>query len=514
MRIQTVLSLAAVLALSACPGDDTDETDTDVYDTGDTDTDDTDVTDTTPPTVAITDNVSGSASGDVTFTFTFSEDVGDSFTADDVTVDAGTKGAFSADGTTATLVVTPPEASSGTLTVDVATGTFEDLAGNANLQGASTTQDYDTTVEVTDTVLVDFELESVVITGFGGVLGSTDIDPNGSGSQVGILNKIDSAETWAGGTVHYCANKGIVELPFDADHTRVTLKVWSPDAGTPIRVKVENSRDETVSVETETLTTTAAAWETLSFDFTNHADGTAALDLDATYDKISVFPDFGTAGADAGDKTWYVDDITFPGAVFATDCPELPDVENILTNPGFEDWPTEGLATDWLIFPGDLNNYAKVCTGDPMFNTEELFTAYEGDCAIKMYGRFDTGNASETPIYQEFTALEGETWELSAWMYMHEADAIEAADTEATLWIKFFDDSYTYYGNAVATPVFTDTTPTGTWTEVKAVGTVPAGATKVQAALEFLHCNGRTMGDCYTGGGVYFDDVKFGKVEE
>ena len=77
MRSTLYLTLMATVALTACPGDPTDETDTDpdTFDTGDTDTG---VEDTTPPTVTITDDVAGTADGDVTFTFTFSEDVGTS----------------------------------------------------------------------------------------------------------------------------------------------------------------------------------------------------------------------------------------------------------------------------------------------------------------------------------------------------------------------------------------------------------------------------------------------------
>ena len=49
--------------------------------------------DATPPTAAITSSASGeTAKGPVTFSFTFSEDVGTSFTADDIAVAGGTAG--------------------------------------------------------------------------------------------------------------------------------------------------------------------------------------------------------------------------------------------------------------------------------------------------------------------------------------------------------------------------------------------------------------------------------------
>ena len=68
------------------------------------------IPDTTAPTVTITDNISAASltSGDVTFTFTFSEEAKE-FTTDDITVTGGTKGAFNmaTNGLTASLVVTP-----------------------------------------------------------------------------------------------------------------------------------------------------------------------------------------------------------------------------------------------------------------------------------------------------------------------------------------------------------------------------------------------------------------------
>ena len=97
--------------------------------------------DLTPPTVNITDNVAAAtATGPVTFTFSFSEAV-TGFTADDVSVTNGSKGSFSmaSDALSATLVVTPTASTSGTLTVSVATGAFADASGNDNAPGSNAT---------------------------------------------------------------------------------------------------------------------------------------------------------------------------------------------------------------------------------------------------------------------------------------------------------------------------------------------------------------------------------------
>ncbi|MFO1341486.1 MAG: Ig-like domain-containing protein [Burkholderiaceae bacterium] len=100
--------------------------------------------DTTPPTVTIASDVSTpAATGPVTFTFVFSEDVGISFDGTDVTVGGGTPGTFTrVSGTQATLVVTPTPGVGGTITVDVPAKSFTDLAGNANTAAASASMPY------------------------------------------------------------------------------------------------------------------------------------------------------------------------------------------------------------------------------------------------------------------------------------------------------------------------------------------------------------------------------------
>jgi Bacterial Ig-like domain len=104
--------------------------------------------DTTPPTVAVTDNVSApTASGNVTFTFTFNEAV-TGFTESDVTVTNGTKGTFTManDRLSATLVVIPNTNTAATMTVAVAINAFTDTSGNGNTATASGSQAYDTQV--------------------------------------------------------------------------------------------------------------------------------------------------------------------------------------------------------------------------------------------------------------------------------------------------------------------------------------------------------------------------------
>ena len=91
----------------------------------------------------------------------------------------------------------------------------------------------------------------------------------------------------------------------------MSVRVWSPDANIPIRLKVEDALDPTISVETEATITVANTWQTLTFDFSNPSTGTTPLDLANTYTKATIFFNFGSDGATAGEKTYYWDDVQF-----------------------------------------------------------------------------------------------------------------------------------------------------------------------------------------------------------
>ena len=138
-------------------------------------------------------------------------------------------------------------------------------------------------------------------------------DPTDGSNTVASTNKPLGAPLWAGTTIGG-DNGFATAIPFTATETSMTVRVYSPDAGIPVRLKVEDAGDNTISVETEATTTVANAWETLTFDFSNEAAGTAALNLANTYDKASIFFNFGTDGDTAGDKTYLWDDVEFVSA--------------------------------------------------------------------------------------------------------------------------------------------------------------------------------------------------------
>jgi uncharacterized protein involved in high-affinity Fe2+ transport len=146
--------------------------------------------------------------------------------------------------------------------------------------------------------------------GFNGAEDSTVVvDPTDGANNVVQVNRSATADTFAGTVVSTGPNESVGIIPLDAANTTMTVRVWSPVAGAQVRMKIENSADPAISVETEATTTVAGDWETLTFDFANQAAGTAAFDPAASYDKIVIFFNFGVDGATAGAQTFYFDDI-------------------------------------------------------------------------------------------------------------------------------------------------------------------------------------------------------------
>ena len=147
------------------------------------------------------------------------------------------------------------------------------------------------------------------LTGFEGCFDSTVVaDPAGGPNKVGKTVKPGSGVPfYCGATVVTVANGGFPAIPFTNTATTVTVRVYSPDVGIPVRLKVEDIADGTKSVETEAITT-VAGWQTLTFDFANAASGTQVLNLGTAYGKATIFFNFGAVGTG---KTYYFDDVTF-----------------------------------------------------------------------------------------------------------------------------------------------------------------------------------------------------------
>jgi hypothetical protein len=162
---------------------------------------------------------------------------------------------------------------------------------------------------------IDFESSSLTYTwtgfgssSFGPIPASVINNPNKTGlnlsSKVLEITKSAGAQVWAG------ASMNLDSSPNFTSGTKVKINVWSPKVGAAILFKMEVSSspkdvngNPTVFVEVPATTTVQGAWETLTFDLTSSTSfSTANL-----YDRVIVFPDFGTAGTGA---TYYFDDFT------------------------------------------------------------------------------------------------------------------------------------------------------------------------------------------------------------
>jgi exo-beta-1,3-glucanase (GH17 family) len=199
--------------------------------------------------------------------------------------------------------------------------------------------------------------------GFGGAEDSSlQPDPTDAGNTVARVNRSATAEVFAGTIVSTGANNTAGTIPFTAGNTRMSVRVYSPAAGIPVRLKVEDAADpspdpKVSGVEAETVTTVANAWETLTFDFGNPVAGSLNTAV-WTYNRLIIFFNFGATGAAAGAQTYYFDDMNFIGGsgggggggalVFAS---------------GFKSNNRTVEDGEWGLYSGNFTNYLNTFTG-------------------------------------------------------------------------------------------------------------------------------------------------------
>ena len=205
------------------------------------------------------------------------------------------------------------------------------------------------------------------VSDFGGNASSVVADPAGLVNNVLQSEKTLGAQTW-GGTTLGTASGFATAIPFASGATTMTAHVYSPSAGVTIKLKAEDSNDPTKSVETDVVTTTSGAWESLIFDFANQSAGTAQIDFTYTYDKLSIFYDFGNAGA--GD-IYYLDSVMFGGTITGTPGCTDPLASNYDALATVDD----GSCLYSVTFNVDMN-----CEPAGSFTTPNLESPYFGWC--------------------------------------------------------------------------------------------------------------------------------------
>mgnify|MGYP006266736637 FL=1 len=153
----------------------------------------------------------------------------------------------------------------------------------------------------TDPILlpIDFESETVpyAFTGFGDasaeVIDNPDPTGDNTSNRVAQFVKPQGAPSWAGVFLE-------LSEPIDFSTTQqMSIKTWSPKAGATMLIKLENFDNADLFIEIPATTTTANAWETLTYDF-------SGIDPAVTYQRIVLFFDFEQAGTG---EPYYFDDI-------------------------------------------------------------------------------------------------------------------------------------------------------------------------------------------------------------
>jgi dihydroxyacetone kinase DhaKLM complex PTS-EIIA-like component DhaM len=147
--------------------------------------------------------------------------------------------------------------------------------------------------------MTDYDLVS-----FGNASDTILVDPTDATNTVARQTQPVGPEVWAGTTF---GDAGLANaVPFTMTDQIMSVRVWSPAAGIPVLLKVEDANDPTIFAEVQMMTTVANDWSVLNYDFSAAAP---ALNLSNTYDKVSVFCDFGNANKNG--EVYFIDDIAF-----------------------------------------------------------------------------------------------------------------------------------------------------------------------------------------------------------
>lgn len=148
---------------------------------------------------------------------------------------------------------------------------------------------------------LDFE-PSFALSSFDGGAITVVANPDTNGNASTMVAKMvkNAGQPWGGSKIT------VPEAFSFAGQTKVKLKIWSPRAGLKLLLKFENDvpwPNTTASAEVTATTTTANAWEELTFDFTG-------IDTNIDFYNLVLIMDNGTQGDGTANYTIYIDDIS------------------------------------------------------------------------------------------------------------------------------------------------------------------------------------------------------------
>ncbi|MGY6562600.1 MAG: hypothetical protein ACXITV_10885 [Luteibaculaceae bacterium] len=196
---------------------------------------------------------------------------------------------------------------------------------------------------------INFEDTSVnhELVDFAGNVSFIETDPSDPQNRLVRTTKIAGSQTFAG-TIIASQSGFSRRIPFAAGRTQISVRVRSPLANIPIRLRAENIFNPGVNVEVESTITVANEWTIVVFDFANHVTERPALDLTRIYNRLVIFFNFGTQGTG---EQYFWDDIEFVGGA------SLP--ENSLLLP--LDFENNTITKDIVNFNGAIS----IVTTDP-----------------------------------------------------------------------------------------------------------------------------------------------------
>lgn len=149
---------------------------------------------------------------------------------------------------------------------------------------------------------LDFQSATLAynFTNFDGGNASVINNPQSGGintsTKVGRMIK-NAGQVWGGSFL-------ALDAPIDFSGSKIfKMKVFSPRIGAKVLLKVENLTNGAISFEKEVSTTTANAWELLTFDYN-------AINTANSYQKIVLIFELGTVGDGSANFTFLFDDIT------------------------------------------------------------------------------------------------------------------------------------------------------------------------------------------------------------
>lgn len=249
--------------------------------------------------------------------------------------------------------ITHTYAAIGTYTVRV-------VAYSGGAATAETTQD----VTIVNPLLLPVNFENSTlnyeISTFNGATAGVINNPDATGSNTSAkvaFMKPAAGATWTGGLL-------TLDSPIDLSTlTNIKVKVWSPNSGVVVKLKIENLTDGSKSFEVDRTTSVAAGWEELVYDF-------SGANMSNEYSKLVFFFNAGSPGT--GD-TYYFDDIAQAAGENAVVLPltfETASLDYVfntfagsavqkIANPHAEGLNTSGTVVEFIKTPGALG-YAGV----------------------------------------------------------------------------------------------------------------------------------------------------------